>query len=152
MRGAEIEMTLQPLPGTDVIASYTHLDPRITRSTEGTEGNRPGGVPSDQASLWGDHRIALGSEQSIGFGSGVRYIGNRAGDDANSFSLPGVTLFDAGLHYDLAALGPQFKGYKAQVNATNLFDRQYLTSCFANYNWCWYGNRRTVQGTIGFRF
>ena len=36
--------------------------------------------------------------------------------------------------------------------ATNLFDKKYLTSCFANYGWCWYGVRRTVQGTIGFKF
>ena len=36
------------------------------------------------------------------------------------------------------------------ANVTNLFDKKYLTSCYANYSWCWYGSRRTVQGTIGF--
>jgi iron complex outermembrane recepter protein len=50
----------------------------------------------------------------------VRYIGDTAGNSANTFSVPAVTLFDAALHYDL---GPQFKGYQFQVNATNLSTR-----------------------------
>ena len=60
------------------------------------------------------------------------------------------TLFDALIRYDLGKVSPRLEGVTVGVNATNIFDKRYLTSCYANYGWCWYGNRRTVQGTIGF--
>jgi hypothetical protein len=56
--------------------------------------------------------------------------------------VPSVTLFDAALHYDFSALGPQYKGYSLQVNATNLFDETYVTLC--SDNGCFYGLRRQV--------
>ncbi|MGK6324528.1 TonB-dependent siderophore receptor [Sphingomonas sp. DT-51] len=65
---------------------------------------------------------------------------------------PGYTVYDALVRYDLGAMAPRLRGLTLSVNATNLFDRRYLTSCFANYQWCWYGNRRTVQGTLGWKF
>jgi iron complex outermembrane receptor protein len=63
---------------------------------------------------------------------------------------PAYTVFDALMRFDLERVNPRLKGVTLGVNATNLFDKKYLTSCFAQYAWCWYGNRRTVQGTIGF--
>ncbi|MGN6376870.1 MAG: TonB-dependent siderophore receptor [Sphingomonas sp.] len=65
---------------------------------------------------------------------------------------PAYTVFDALVRYDLGKLSPRLNGIDIGVNATNIFDRKYLTSCFANYGWCWYGNRRTVQATIGVRW
>jgi len=65
-------------------------------------------------------------------------------------NTPSYTLFDALIRYDLGKVSPRLANVQVGVNATNLFDKKYLTSCFANYGWCWYGNRRTVQGTIGF--
>ena len=57
------------------------------------------------------------------------------------------------MRYDLAEVRRVAdRGLSVGVNGANLFDKKYLTSCFANYNWCWYGNRRTVQATIGYRF
>jgi iron complex outermembrane recepter protein len=46
------------------------------------------------------------------------------------------------------------RGIEIGLNATNVLDKKYLTSCYLTaYNgWCWYGNRRTVQGTIGFKW
>lgn len=72
--------------------------------------------------------------------------------DGIARDTPAYTVFDALARYDLAQAAPSLKGMTLAVNATNLFDKRYLTSCFANYNWCWYGNRRTVQATIGYRF
>ena len=61
-------------------------------------------------------------------------------------------MYDALIRYDLEKFAPSLRGLSLAVNGANIFDKKYLTSCFANYNWCWYGNRRTVQATIGYRF
>ena len=65
---------------------------------------------------------------------------------------PAYTLFDALIRYDLGKASARLDGVTVAVNATNLFDKTHLTSCYANYGWCWYGNRRTVQATIGYRW
>jgi iron complex outermembrane receptor protein len=61
-------------------------------------------------------------------------------------------VFDALMRYDLSKVSPRLAGLTLGLNANNIFDKKYLTSCFAQYGWCWYGQRRTVQGTIGFRW
>jgi iron complex outermembrane receptor protein len=53
------------------------------------------------------------------------------------------------MRLDLAKFSDGLAGVTVGVNATNLFDKRYVTSCYAQYAWCWYGNRRTVQATIG---
>ncbi|EZP50041.1 TonB-dependent siderophore receptor [Sphingomonas sp. RIT328] len=65
---------------------------------------------------------------------------------------PGFTLFDAQMRYDLGKLLPRLEGTTLSLNAANLFDKKYVTTCYLDYGWCWYGNRRTVQGTIAMRF
>ena len=40
--------------------------------------------------------------------------------------IPSYTLFDAAISYDFAYLRPDLKGWKAQVNATNLTNRYYV--------------------------
>jgi len=80
------------------------------------------------------------------YADGVRYFGDV------EYRTPSYTVFDALLRYDLGKLGPRLEGLSLAVNATNIFDKKYLSSCYLNYGWCWYGNRRTVQGTIGYRF
>ncbi len=71
---------------------------------------------------------------------------------AAPLNSPSYTVYDAWARFDLERLSPSLKGLTASVNASNLFDKTYITSCFANYAWCWYGNRRVVQGTIAYRF
>ena len=71
---------------------------------------------------------------------------------AAPLNSPSFTIYDAWVRFDLERLSPSLKGLSASVNASNLFDKTYITSCFANYAWCWYGNRRVVQGTIAYRF
>lgn len=80
------------------------------------------------------------------------YAGLYVESDGNKtpYNTPAYTVFDALLRYDLGKANHRLAGVTLGLNATNLFDKKYLTSCFANYSWCWYGNRRTVQGTIGF--
>ena len=96
-----------------------------------------------------------GPAEGLAIGGAVRHVDSVYADiyaDGRALNTPAYTLFDALLRYDLGQVSPRLNGVTVAVNATNLFDKKYLTSCFANYGWCWYGNRRTVQGTIGFHW
>lgn len=80
----------------------------------------------------------------------MRYLGDTAGNNANTFFVPSVTLVDAGLHYDFGALNKEWKGFTGQVNANNLFDKTYVTLC-QDFG-CYYGLRREVIATLRYRW
>jgi iron complex outermembrane receptor protein len=97
-----------------------------------------------------------GSLKGLVLGGAIRHVSpvyaGISAYDGIARNSPAYTLFDALARYDLGGLNPRLEGVSVAINAANIFNKKYLTSCFANYNWCWYGNRRTVQGTIGYRF
>ena len=96
-----------------------------------------------------------GAASGLVIGGAVRHVDKTYADfysDGVARYTPAYTVFDALLRYDLGKLSPRLAKVDLGVNATNLFDKKYLTSCFTNYAWCWYGNRRTVQATIGYRW
>ena len=108
------------------------------------------------ASLGLDWAAPEGALAGLTIGGAVRhvdqvYAGVTPGETQGRNS-PSYTVYDALVRYDLEKLAPSLRGLSLAVNGANIFDKKYLTSCFANYNWCWYGNRRTVQATIGYRF
>jgi iron complex outermembrane receptor protein len=96
-----------------------------------------------------------GPARGFAIGGAVRHVDGVYADvyvDGVARYTPAYTVFDALMRYDLGRLSPRLDGVSLAVNATNLFDKTYLTSCYANYAWCWYGNRRTVQGTVNVRW
>lgn len=149
-RGVELEAKSEINRNLTVLASYTYMDLLNTRAAVGVQGNRPIGMPANSAAAWADYTFHGGQLDGFGLSGGVRYLGETYGDNANTYKVPAATLFDAGLHYDLAALGPQFKGYKLQVNATNLFDKTYVSVC-QNFG-CYYGLRREVIATLRYKW
>jgi len=150
-RGVELEAKTEVNSELTVLASYTYLDNVVTKSNNPTQfGRHPIGMPMNSATAWADYTFHSGPLNGFGLSGGVRYIGETPGTTANDFYVPSVTLFDAALHYDLAALGKQFNGFNLQVNATNLFDKTYVTLC--QDNGCYYGLRREVIATLRYRW
>jgi len=152
-RGIELEGKTEINRSLSLLASYTYLDDVITKSnTQFQTGRRPAGIPTHAASLWADYTFRGGLLDGFGLAGGVRYLGESAGNTigATVVNVPSVTLFDAALHYDLAALGQQFKGFQFQINATNLFDKTYVNYC--GDNGCFYGLRREVIATLRYRW
>jgi iron complex outermembrane recepter protein len=149
-QGIEIEGKATLAEGLSLTAAYTHLNLKVLSANDGTQGLRPVAIPTDTASLWGDYTFHHGSLAGFGFGSGVRYLGPSAGNTMNTFYLPGATLFDSVIHYDFSYNWPQLKGLYLAVNATNVFDHVYVQLC--QNAGCYYGLRRTVIGTLRYRF
>jgi len=149
-RGVELEAKSEISRNLSVLASYTYMDLLNTRAAPAAQGHRPVGLPANSAAAWADYTFHGGQLDGFGLSGGVRYLGETFGNTANAYKVPGVTLFDAGLHYDLAGLGLQFKGYNVQVNATNLFDKTYVSLC-QDFG-CYYGLRRSVIATLRYKW
>ena len=50
---------------------------------------------------------------------------------------------------DLMAQYDFMRHWQARINVTNLADREYVASC--DY-WCYYGEARSVVGTLSYRW
>lgn len=146
-RGIEAEARVSLGAGLNAVASYTWLDAEVTASNDVSRGKRPVAVPEHSASAWADYTVQSGPLAGLGGGAGVRYVGSTYGDPANSFSVPSHTLVDAAIRYDLSYLTPHLKGVQAAVNATNLFDKEYVSACTRATN-CYYGLGRTIIASL----
>lgn len=65
--------------------------------------------------------------------------------------MPSFTLFDAMVRYDLDNIDDRLTGMQLQLNASNLFDKEYVSTCFGA-NRCYYGAGRTVYATLTYRW
>jgi iron complex outermembrane receptor protein len=143
-RGLELEGTIEPFAGLVAKASYSYNDTEVTKDNDGNQGKTPAGVPEHTASLWADYTLQTGTMKGFGFNGGIRYLGNQYGDASNSFQIPATTLFDAGIHYDI-------DGYLLALNATNLADERWVSTCSGS-NACYYGQGRTIVATVKYRW
>jgi iron complex outermembrane receptor protein len=142
-RGFEIEGVASPVPGLNLIASYTYQDVEVTRSNDGDKGNRPSGIPEHLASAWGDYTIQKGLFRGLGGGLGVRYNGPMFADNQHQDNkIASFVLVDAEAHYD-------WRQYRFAVNADNLFDKDYVT---AQDGYPYRGTGRTVIASIRVRW
>ncbi len=161
-RGFEMEMIANLAPGTNLTLGYTHLnliylnqsvpDPNDPDGEKQIEigGNRLSGIPADTFSAFATYLFPPSSPLSgLTIGGGTRFTANSFADELNTVRNPTVTLFDAMLAYDFAAIDPKYKGFRAQVNGYNVFDRYYY-NCQAGY--CYRGAPATVIGSLIYRW
>ncbi|MEA5466682.1 TonB-dependent siderophore receptor [Leptothoe sp. PORK10 BA2] len=120
-RGFELGLGGEILPGWNLTANYTALDAFVSQDNTIPVGNRLANVPDNQFSLWSTYEIQEGSLEGLGFGLGLYYVSQRAGNSDNSFTLPSYFRTDAALFY-------RRNNWRAQLNVENLFDTRYFTS------------------------
>ncbi|WP_312073404.1 ferrichrome porin FhuA [Atlantibacter sp.] len=147
-RGVELEAKAALSANFNMVGSYTYTDAQYTTDTT-YKGNTPAQVPKHMASLWGDYTLFDGALSGLTLGTGVRYTSTSYGDPANSFKVGSYTLVDALVRYDLARVG--MAGSNVALHVNNLFDREYVASCFNTYG-CFWGAERQVVATATFRF
>ncbi|QKN83244.1 ferrichrome porin FhuA [Scandinavium goeteborgense] len=154
-RGVELEAKAAVNANINVTAAYSYTDAEYTHDTV-FEGKRPAEVPRNMASLWADYTFHETALSGLTIGAGARYIGSTVSYYKNdiekknqSFNVAGYALMDATVKYDLARFG--LPGSSVGVNVTNLFDRDYVSSCYSEYA-CYWGAERQVVATATFRF
>jgi iron complex outermembrane receptor protein len=74
----------------------------------------------------------------------VRYVGSSFADTANTLLVPSRTLGDVAVHYE-------WQNWRLAVNLTNVTDETYVASC-SSAAACFYGDRRRVLGTVGYKW
>ncbi|WP_380785085.1 TonB-dependent siderophore receptor [Sphingomonas sp. R86521] len=160
--GVEVE-AVAPLPfGFNARLAYSRQKVRtIADANPANIGNGILGVGRGGVSANLEWAPRTGAFEGFAIGGAVRHVDSIYAGTlydasftpvATRQTTPGFTVYDALLRYDLGKVAPQFAGLSLGVNAQNIFDKKYVTTCYLDYAWCWYGNRRTVQGTIAYRF
>ncbi|WP_336233522.1 TonB-dependent siderophore receptor [Thalassospira sp. CH_XMU1458] len=141
-RGLELEGKMSLGEQTNMTLAYTYLDAEIKDDlTAANIGNRPANVPEHQASAWLDYTIpGQGALGDLTLGSGVRFVGERQRNDGNTETLPSNSVFDAAINYAVT------DDVSLSVNATNLLDREYVSS--NTFGSRYYGEGRTVLATL----
>jgi len=153
-RGLELEAKAAVSANINLTASYTYTDAEYTHDTL-YQGKRPAEVPRNMASLWADYTFHETALSGFTFGAGARYVGATSsfyasGPQVNeTFNVPSYTVADAMVKYDLARFG--LPGSSVAVNVNNLFNREYVSSCYRDYA-CYWGAERQVVATATFRF
>jgi iron complex outermembrane receptor protein len=143
-KGVEIEGVATLANGLSLVATYTYNDTEVTESNDIDLHKRPTTVPRYMASAWVDYAFRNQGWSGLSAGAGVRYIGDTAGDPANTFFVPEYTLVDLALRYKLG-------NTRFALNASNIFDKEYVSTCFSSDS-CYFGARRTVTGTVTFQW
>jgi iron complex outermembrane receptor protein len=156
VKGLELELVGRFNQQLSINASYSYNDSEVKKNV-----NAPMDVgfplpttPKHKLSLFGDYTVRSGTLAGFGGGAGVRYNSASAGS-LPSGTFPAVsfgptivtgkaTLFDAILHYD----APRFR---VAINASNLFDKNYIARCTGLYG-CVYGAGRQVIATLTGKF
>lgn len=118
-RGVELDVSGQITDRTKLIATYALTDAVITRDNSGNQGNRIPNVPTHAGSLWVRFDAIPAKFET---GAGVYLAGQRQGDIANSFQLPGYVRVDAFLAYHWKLNDSRLT---AQLNVNNIFDKTY---------------------------
>jgi len=153
-RGLELEAKAALTSNINLTAAYSYTDAEYTDDTL-YQGKRPVEVPRNMASLWADYTFHETALSGLTLGAGARYVGDTSsfytvGDNANdTFNVGSYTLVDATVKYDLARVG--MPGSSVGVKVNNLFNREYVSSCYRDYA-CYWGADRQVVATASFSF
>ncbi|WP_342245430.1 TonB-dependent siderophore receptor [Pseudomonas sp. OTU5201] len=150
VRGLELEATADVTENLKLVASYSYTDSEIQKGAD--KGNRMAQVPRNQATAWADYTWHSGILDGFGIAGGVRYVGDSYGNTANTWlgHTGSYTVYDASAHYDLGRLNSSLRGLSVAVDAKNVFNKEYLSTC--DGYWCYYGDERTVVGSVNYKF
>jgi len=116
-------------------ARYDDFNEVVGRSLVSRAGNTPTGVPEEAANLWLNWRFLPQWEAEFG----VRYVGPRQVDAANSRKIGSYTVADAGVSWQA---NPSLK---LALRAYNLADRKYAVSFSNGGNQWLLGRPRSVE-------
>jgi len=124
-QGIEFDVSGRITDYWSVIGTYTFTSTLFTKDTTDIQGKQFANVPEQAASLWSKYDFGGLGWQGLWTGAGVYLAGERQGDRANTFQLPGYTRVDAALGYAFKA-GPS--KVSLQFNVDNLLDKRYYSA------------------------
>ncbi|WP_073102685.1 TonB-dependent siderophore receptor [Pollutimonas bauzanensis] len=130
--GIELELKAELARQFDVIANYNYIN--LDEKLEG--------IPRHQASVWGKYRFSIGQAHGFSVGAGARWFSSFR--DGGAPQTSSVTLVDAMIAYETPS-------WRYALNANNLFDKTYVSTCLDRGD-CWYGAKRSIVASTSYRF
>ncbi|MFW3371686.1 TonB-dependent siderophore receptor [Aliarcobacter butzleri] len=124
--------------------NYTYTDAKVVEDST-YEGKELLNIPKHTSSvllMWED---SLFLNSSYGIGTGVTYVGRKAGNVNNDFYLPDYTTAKIVSYYKLN------KELNFSLNIDNLFDKEYIASSY-DVSWLTVGNPRTATLSMTYKF
>jgi iron complex outermembrane receptor protein len=128
-RGVEATATIHLPVGVRIEGNLAVLDARFDDFSENVggvlvsrAGNTPPSVPERSANLW----ITWAAPEAWQFRGGLRSVGRRYWDSANTFSIPAYTVVDAGIHKRLTPM------VAVDLHMFNLTNTLYATDFYFN--------------------
>lgn len=160
VRGLELEATGNVTENLSLTASYTYTNSKMTEVGDPRDKNRALPlIPEHQASVWADYDWHQGALAGFGVGFGARFVGSTDNiavgsmgfvRDASDGHSSAYTVYDAVVRYDLGQLDSSLRGASVSLNASNLFDKEYLATCDGFY--CYAGDPRRVTASLDYKW
>ncbi len=135
-KGVEASITQPLTPELQLTAAYAYGDAKITRSNSGLTGNNLSNEPRHSSAVQVTYRPNHATELTLG----AVHIGQRPGDNANSFTVDGYTRWDAAAEWQAS------KKTKLTVGVRNALNKDYIAGSSAAYSLA-QGRKRSV--TLG---
>lgn len=106
-RGMELTLDYKPVPAWKLNANLAYTDARYrnfvdTSNGVDASGNRPANIPRWSANLWNSYSGFGGMPLEVG--AGVRWLGDRFGNTANTLVLKSYTVVDLYATYRLSRI------------------------------------------------
>ena len=147
-RGGEIEVVGEPIPGLNVVASYSNLDIDIRESANPLEiGQAPVASPANSYSLFTTYELLSGPLRTLTFGGGLVGRSEREADAIGSFQLPSYTRVDLRASYNVS------EALLLELNLQNVFNERIYTSVYGSpYFGIAQAYPRTAFGRVSYRW
>ena len=152
-QGIEFDVAGQVTPNFRLIATYSLTDALTTNDRDdngglGNTGKRLAAVPRHAGSFWGNYDFSNLGAPGFNSGLGLYAVGKRAGNNENTYDLPGYVRLDAMLKYS-KKIG--LSKVSAQFNVRNFLDKGYFTTGGGN-GFAIPAEPRTFLGSIRVEF
>jgi iron complex outermembrane receptor protein len=128
-QGIEMDIAGRISENLNLIANYTYTEAVILESNlkRVNAGNQLWNVPKNAGSLWAKYDLQQETLRGLSLGAGVFFQGQKQGDIANTYQLPGFGRVDALVKYKLLAAKTTL-----QFNVENVLNQQYYAASLPN--------------------
>ncbi len=134
-KGVDVDLQWQATPAFSLLGALTVQKVRVAQDTNASlQGKRLFNVPERSARLAARYDFKSGSLRGMGLGLGASSRGKLAGDGANNYFTPGVTVWDAQISYKMGDM-------RFGLSVQNLLNKKYYEP--ANY----FGGGQVIPGT-----
>lgn len=124
-RGFEADLYGQIDKNWRVSGNFAYIDARVSKDATLAAGTRIANIPRTSAGLFAIREDALADGSRYGIGAGINYVGNRSGNSADTYSLPGYTTVKLVSFWQIS------KTTRVSIDVHNLFNRNFYTASWS---------------------